>query len=336
MDAISDVGGNFGLNRIFIFKTTNNGTSWDAGNVLYNPSVIGTDTLVPFFGLDAIYDAAGNYYVAFNTTSPAGTFASAKLWVQKNGGTPVMVAQHDGTNGIPEAAETPVHADAGIVTLDHPSLSLSADGNTIFVAFSVQFQDDILNGFNKCHIYYSFSPTGTMAFNPPIQVTNGGPSSFDERYPSIYKTTPDLGGSQGKTLFLAYQKDPQPGSCAFNDAAPISRSNMIFRKIHQADSPIGIVGIGTEVPGTFSLHQNYPNPFNPTTKIRFDVPKASNVTIKVYNTVGQLIGTLVANEFVSAGVKEVTFNGSGLASGVYYYTMEAGDFKDTKKLVLVK
>jgi hypothetical protein len=84
------------------------------------------------------------------------------------------------------------------------------------------------------------------------------------------------------------------------------------------------------------LHQNYPNPFNPTTKIRFDVPKASNVTIKVYNTVGQLIGTLVANEFVSAGVKEVTFNGSGLASGVYYYTMEAGDFKDTKKLVLVK
>jgi hypothetical protein len=126
-----------------------------------------------------------NYYVAFNTTAPGRTFASAKMWVSKNGGTPALVAQHSGTNEIPEAAELVLNADAGICTIDHPALAITSDGSTLFVAFSVQYEADTLNGFNKCHIYYSFSPTSTLNFNPPIKVTNSGPNSFDERYPSL-------------------------------------------------------------------------------------------------------------------------------------------------------
>lgn len=336
LDAISDVGGNYGLSRIFIWKTTNNGTSWDAGSVFFNPTIVGTDTLSPFFGLDAIYDNAGNYYVAFNTTDPTGNFSSAKMWVSKNGGTPVIVAQHSGTNGIPEAANLVLHADAGISTIDHPALSISADGNYIFCAFSVQYEADTLNGFNKCHIYYSASPTSTLNFFPPIKVTNSGAGSFDERYVSLHRTAPNLGGIQGTTLYMVYQKDVQPGSCAFNDAAPISRSYHVFRKIHNAEIPIGISNIGTEIPKVYSLQQNFPNPFNPVTKIRFELPESNNVTLKVYNSIGQLVAVLANNEFTTAGIKEVNFNASSLPSGVYFYSLEAGNFSQTKKMMLVK
>ncbi|MEO8513875.1 MAG: T9SS type A sorting domain-containing protein [Ignavibacteria bacterium] len=336
IDAISDVGGNFGLSRIYIFKTTNSGATWDNGAVMFNPIVVGTDTLAPFFGLDAIYDAAGNYYVAFNTNDPTGNFSAGKMWVSKNSGTPVLVAQHSGVNGIPGAANLVLHADAGICTIDHPALSLSADGTTIFCAYSVQFEADTLNGFNKCHIFYSASPTATLLFGSPIQVTNSGAGSKDERYVSLHRVAPDLGGSFGVTLYMMYQKDTQPGSCAFNDAAPITRSQQIFRKIYNANIPIGISNIGNEVPKNFSLSQNFPNPFNPVTKIRFSVPKASNITLQVYDAAGRLVATLANNESVTAGLKEVDFNAINLPSGVYFYTLKSADFTDTKKMVLVK
>jgi len=336
LDAISDAGGAFGLNRIFIYKTTDNGVTWDAGSVMFDATISGSDTLSAFFGLDAIYDNAGNYYVAFNTTSPGGTFASGKLWVSKNSAPPVIVAQHTGTNGIPEAANLVLHADAGICTIDHPSLGVSLDGSTIFCAFSVQYEADTLNGFNKCHIYYSFSSTATLNFNAPIKVTNSGPGSADERYVSIIKTIPNLGGTFGNTCFLVYQKDSQPGSSAFNDAAPVTRARLISRKIYQADSPIGIHEIGGNIPKEYSLHQNFPNPFNPVTKIRFDIPIESSVSIKVYDAVGRLVAILVNNETLKAGTKELSFNASSLASGVYYYTINAGEFNSTKKMVLVK
>jgi hypothetical protein len=336
LDAISDAGGNFGLNRIFIFKTTDNGTTWDNGAVMFDPMIIGSDTLGPFFGLDAIYDNAGNYYVAFNTLDPGNSFASAKMWVSKNSGTPVIVAQHSGENGIPEAANTVLSADAGISTIDHPALSISADGNWIFCAFSVQYEADTLNGYNKCHIYYSGSQTSTLDFFEPIQVTESGPASMDERYVSLHRVAPDLGGAEGITLYMLYQKDPQPGSCAFNDLAPVSRSQHVFRKIHNAETPIGITNIGSEIPRIYSLQQNFPNPFNPVTKIRFDLPQSGNVTLKVFNAAGQLVAVLANNEFTSAGVKEVNFNGTGFASGVYFYSISVGDFTQTKKMVLVK
>jgi photosystem II stability/assembly factor-like uncharacterized protein len=88
-------------------------------------------------------------------------------------------------------------------------------------------------------------------------------------------------------------------------------------------------------PHTFTLSQNYPNPFNPTTTIDYSIPKESFVTIKVYDALGREIKTLV-NEIKIAGNYNVLFNGSNLASGIYFYKMQAGDFVQTKKLVLLK
>jgi len=86
----------------------------------------------------------------------------------------------------------------------------------------------------------------------------------------------------------------------------------------------------------FALSEAYPNPFNPSTTINYNLPSAGNVSLKVYNIMGQLVKTLVNNEFMSAGEYKVTVNFSNMASGVYFYTLTKGNQQLTKKLVLMK
>ena len=89
------------------------------------------------------------------------------------------------------------------------------------------------------------------------------------------------------------------------------------------------------VPENFSLKQNYPNPFNPVTKIDFDIPLESRVSLKVYNTEGKEIQNLV-NGSLNSGYYSIEFDASSLPSGVYYYRLESGNFVSTKKLMLLK
>lgn len=92
---------------------------------------------------------------------------------------------------------------------------------------------------------------------------------------------------------------------------------------------------GTDLPDKFQLYQNYPNPFNPSTIIKYDIPKTEYVILKIYNTLGQEIATLV-NENKQPGIYDVEFNCKNLSSGVYFYRIEAGDFISVKKMLLVK
>lgn len=100
-----------------------------------------------------------------------------------------------------------------------------------------------------------------------------------------------------------------------------------------------VTGINDEgsllTPDNYNLAQNYPNPFNPVTTIRYSIPENSNVLLKVYDILGNEIAVLV-NEEKQAGVYEIIFNGVGLSSGVYFYKLTAGNFSDTKKLILLK
>jgi hypothetical protein len=89
------------------------------------------------------------------------------------------------------------------------------------------------------------------------------------------------------------------------------------------------------IPLDFSLYQNFPNPFNPTTKIKYSIPKLSNVTIKVFDILGNEIETLV-NEVKPTGTYEITWYAEGLPSGVYVYRLQAGEYADVKKMVLLK
>ena len=94
------------------------------------------------------------------------------------------------------------------------------------------------------------------------------------------------------------------------------------------------------VPGVFALHQNYPNPFNPVTTIRYDVPEQAHVTMEIYNLLGQRVATLV-NGIQEPGYHAILWNGTNMSgaamsSGMYFYHIQAGDFRSVKKLILVK
>ncbi len=98
---------------------------------------------------------------------------------------------------------------------------------------------------------------------------------------------------------------------------------------------IGIQPIGNEIPNAYILNQNYPNPFNPVTNINFSIPKSGLVTLTLYDITGKLISTVVDKK-LDAGKFNVDFDASNLASGVYFYKIHAGDFTDTKKMMLIK
>jgi len=101
------------------------------------------------------------------------------------------------------------------------------------------------------------------------------------------------------------------------------------------DTTVGVEKIADEIPQRFTLYQNYPNPFNPTTTIKFALPVDSRVKINVYNSLGQLVETLVDKE-MGSGYHEVNFNASKLASGVYFYQLQAQDYVSVKKMLLIK
>ncbi len=95
------------------------------------------------------------------------------------------------------------------------------------------------------------------------------------------------------------------------------------------------VGENPSNPTEFRLYDNYPNPFNPSTTLRYSLPEASFTSIKIYDALGNEVSSLV-NETKSAGTYEVEFNAAGLSSGIYYYTIQAGSFNQTKKMILIK
>ena len=117
-------------------------------------------------------------------------------------------------------------------------------------------------------------------------------------------------------------------------AEPTAASSFIVDDI-SFEGVMTSVSSDAEVPMVPTLDQNYPNPFNPSTTIRYGLPYRSPVTLTVFNGVGQQVARIVDGE-QEAGFHEVQFDASGLASGVYLYRLQAGDFIQTKRLVLVR
>lgn len=121
---------------------------------------------------------------------------------------------------------------------------------------------------------------------------------------------------------------------------PSSGFDYITMKYYRGELVIGIQVISTEVPAGFALYQNYPNPFNPKTLIHFAVPPAANsnsqiVQLKVHDILGREVATLV-NDKLSPGTYKVDWDATKNASGIYFYTLSTGDFRDTKRMILIK
>jgi hypothetical protein len=139
-------------------------------------------------------------------------------------------------------------------------------------------------------------------------------------------------GQYTMTIDTTCLKDPQI-IIPFN--IKISSGGYVFWEDSSDIIVSDIEGFSNVIPGTFGLNQNYPNPFNPTTFINYELPITNDVELSIYNLIGQKIVTLV-KESQRAGYHQVEWDASGFASGVYYYRIEAGEFVDVKKMILIR
>lgn len=329
-------------------ESTNNGTSFGSEQTIFSEgTVVNGSAIAPWFNADMIYKPnSSTLCMAFGTlfTGNLATAGGSKLmfWSPTiNGGNAVVVA--DRLN-YPPMSDTTVFNDrfrniqVGMTAMSHPGLAFSSDGSRLYIVYS-GIQLDTVNSsnysaegsYNYNDIYVQYSDNGGATWSLPRNLTNT--PTTDEIYPSISRV-----GATQTEIAITYALSECPGSTSFtNTSTPRCKVWQIYKKYNPVTGAvIGINTVSNEVPSGFSLSQNYPNPFNPSTKIRFAVPKTSNVTIQVYDVTGKLVAELAKNQLVTAGVKEVEFNAANLSSGVYFYTLKAGDFIETKKMILVK
>ena len=142
--------------------------------------------------------------------------------------------------------------------------------------------------------------------------------------------------------FNSSSSSVSPDIVGFKFSSPTSAGGTAFAGSGEStlyyDNSVLFVGIKpfrNEIPKVFSLLQNYPNPFNPITVIEFNIPKNEFVTLNVYNVTGELVKSLLSSG-INAGSFKYSFDGSGLSSGIYFYRLQAGEYTETRKMILIK
>jgi hypothetical protein len=166
-----------------------------------------------------------------------------------------------------------------------------------------QYKTTVASGTNAGAYEYKFA-----AIYPGADTANGGSSPLDNE------------GGFGTNHLLILSDEP----------AGIVLNN-VFGNFGTTD----VKHLDNTIPAVYELNQNYPNPFNPATTIRYSIPQAGLVNVKIFNLLGQEVATLVNTQQVS-GTYEVNFDASALASGIYFYSIDVNNFKATKKMILMK
>jgi hypothetical protein len=174
------------------------------------------------------------------------------------------------------------------------------------------------------------SPTGPFGM---FYIVYNCPEVLSDPNIFVYNAKAHPGLSNKEELLISYNVNTFDFWAHFSNA-DIYRPRFIYLKI--TDSTTSASNDEINYPEEFRLNQNYPNPFNPSTKISFAVPGRTNVTVKVYNPLGEMVSELV-NQSFEAGQHEIQFNPtSSLSSGVYFYRIEAGEFVQTMKMILLR
>jgi hypothetical protein len=154
---------------------------------------------------------------------------------------------------------------------------------------------------------------------------NTGTWNVNQTYPLTFSTTLNNAWIAGNCKFdIFIYKD--------NGALNVSE---VQQGVSNTFTVVGINQQGTAIPRKYELSQNYPNPFNPVTNIHFAIPKSGNISLKIFNSVGQLVSTYFEG-FIEAGNYNADIDASKFASGVYFYTLSTSEFTQTKKMMLIK
>jgi hypothetical protein len=313
-----------GSSGVYMLESTDNGITWPSSpDTLYDLlRIAGSDTSASYVHCDIVYNGEEPLVVMDEYDARVGTPPRPEILFWSPSAGYVSAVKFDSTLYIEE-----INLPGGIVQRFHafsvgwPVIGLS--GSTIGVAYQVfQAETSVVSGFNYSDIWFVKSEDGGLSWSEPINLT--GTQFLDERYPSISKWNPP------GEFNIVWQEDTEPGSHAFADLAPVTRSSQVFMKYL-------FTGVDDDepIPQRFSLRQNYPNPFNPTTRISFTIPERAHVKLTVHNLLGQVVSVLV-DGVREGGTYEVDFAGKNLPSGVYYYTLRAGGFASTRKMMSLR
>ncbi len=330
---------------LHLWTSTDNATTWTYKQLTNNPATLpaGTSADYPAGSGDIMYDNAGNIHIFWETflarPDSAGTgidfFESTTSgiyhWSEASGATEIV-----DFNDIPGGAQdTTVFAVAGAFdqhnidgnVVCQPQAGIDAAGNIymLFTAFRPNDLDG--DGLHFTDVYAVASNDGGKTWGEPVNVTDT-PQSED--------TWPSLAKNIGTDLQFVYSSDGVTGnSIQGGGTAP---TTYLYHTFPKANIPFGSSSVNDrpgEVPTAFALHAAYPNPFNPSTKIAFDLTKAVQVKLSVYDVNGKLVATLV-NGKLEAGKHSVSWNAKGQPSGVYFAKLEAEGLSQVQKMTLVK
>ncbi len=215
------------------------------------------------------------------------------------------------TSTIPQDGAVEISINNPIIRASFSELMDSTffDSTTVIVTGSISgpIPGEISFNIGANRLNYNKDPNFTYAFGETVTVT----------------LTAELTSLLGLTL--------DGNGNGIEEGSPIDDYSWSFT----IEEPTDVGGHSDDKVISYQLNQNYPNPFNPTTKISYSIPQSSNVTLKVNNVLGSEVATLVDEE-KAAGSYEIEFNASTLPSGIYFYRFQAGNFVETKKMVLMK
>lgn len=346
-----------------LYKTTNGGVNWTTvlqtgGTAGFINGIVFSRTN-PNFGIAEsdpptgttywiakTHDGGNNWYV---TTSPLSGAASAQ--------NSIIVIDSNfygfGLNAMPYRFGITTNAGT---TFTYVPLT-GAGGTTGFVS-GAAFSTDKINGI----------AAGNGTSTTIARTTNGGLNWFSQTIPSTitagYGTMKWVPGkpvcyvlvssTTGTQFFKSADNGATWTSIAFPTATTVNHFDLYYDNVtgivtafackgstttgtiyKYTEQITGIIDPNNQIPNEFALKQNYPNPFNPSTTIEYSVPQPAFVTIKVYNILGEELTTLIAEQ-KTAGNHAVTFDASNYSTGIYYYTLTADNFRETKKMILTK
>ncbi len=206
-------------------------------------------------------------------------------------------------------------ADAWLIS---PGLSTIAGDSLRFFATGCY-----TNSLDSMQVLVSTTNQNISSFTKKLGTIKWLPGS---QYGKFTRYTYSLNGSTPGTVFVAFRYYM---NCTGGDGYMVQIDDFAL------GVNVGVENNSTEIPKKFDLAQNYPNPFNPATTIRFDLPKTSSYQFAIYNILGMKVYE-TGEKNLSPGSYNLNLNMSTFASGIYFYTLQAGDFYEKKKMMLVK
>lgn len=350
-----------------IYRTTNGGSNWSLQIAVSGSFINGIKMFNPNYGV-YIGDPTGSgqpYQFRYTTNggtnwtlSPSAPIAGSE-WGVINAWdwTDSLHFWTGSVNTVPNSTTTKIYyTSTGFPGTWQNTLVTGTGGTQGLYYQAVAFVDNNNGLIGSSGSNIIKTTNGGLTFSnvtaPPILGTSFAVMNMTSvKSAGIIRMACDTGGGtilmRTSNLGTSWIQETLPPSAAVNIIADMEFLNehLGFAVIGSATVPLGgflkygpsssINPINSEVPDGFKLEQNYPNPFNPGTTIKFAVPKAQYVTLKVYNNLGKELDVLVS-EFMAAGNYSVFYDAAKLPSGVYFYKITTDSFTDIKKMMLIK